>query len=341
MRKRAISFSDSDPAARAISFTSQIPLPKLRHLADGWLLDSEIDSHAESTLTNRRYILEKLFWFFDEKQIGCCDSSTIRQFLHYLTLPCKSDANRWGKAEGLRPGVEKLSSGTIATYHRVLHSFFNWIVAQDEVQESPMAKIRTPVDRPDQIEPFTLAEIEAIFAAARKSRAPRRDEAMLLLLFDTGMRVSELCGLLVKHVDFTARKARVTGKGGKERTLSFGRKAGRALWYYLREQEREKDSPVFLAEWGPNAGEALTRSGVEQKIRDLGIAAKIANKRCSPHTFRHTFAIEFLRNGGNQFTLMEMLGHTNIKMTQRYVAIAQADIEKQHRQFSPVDRMKK
>jgi site-specific recombinase XerD len=63
--------------------------------------------------------------------------------------------------------------------------------------------------------------------------------------------------------------------------------------------------------------------------------------RCSPHTFRHTFAISFLRAGGNVFTLKEMLGHTSLAMTNRYVAIAQADISKQHAQFSPVKTFKK
>jgi integrase/recombinase XerD len=63
--------------------------------------------------------------------------------------------------------------------------------------------------------------------------------------------------------------------------------------------------------------------------------------RLSPHTFRHTFAIEFLRNGGNQFTLMALLGHTDVKMTQRSVTYAQADIAAQHRINSPVDRMRR
>jgi site-specific recombinase XerD len=60
-----------------------------------------------------------------------------------------------------------------------------------------------------------------------------------------------------------------------------------------------------------------------------------------PHTFRHTFAVMFLRAGGNTFTLQQLLGHTSLAMTNRYVALAQADIENQHRQFSPADHLKK
>jgi integrase/recombinase XerC len=339
MARRAISFADSETPERAISFVAQCSVSKLRHLADGWMLDCEIEQHSEATLTNRRYLLEKLFWFFEEKKIDCCNPTTLRQFLLHVTTP--NEIGRWGENEKSRTPVKKVKSGTVATYQRILKAFFNWIVEQDGLEASPMAKIANPVDRPDQIAPFTSEQVQALLAAGRKTSTPRRDEAMLLLFLDTGMRVSELCGLCMDHVDMTGRKARVMGKGGKERTVPFGRKTCRALWQYLREHEREDDSPIFLAEAGRKTGEALSRSGVEQKIRKLGITAHIEQTRCSPHTFRHTFAIEFLRAGGNQFTLMEILGHVDVKMTARYVSIAKADVEKQHRQFSPVDKMKK
>lgn len=116
-------------------------------------------------------------------------------------------------------------------------------------------------------------------------------------------------------------------------------RASRALWKYLNEDFREADDFVFLSDGGKETGDPLTRSGGLQLIRRLGRAAGITNVRVSPHTFRHTFSIEFLRNGGNQFTLMTILGHTDMKMTARYVAIAQADVARQHRHHSPADRL--
>ena len=88
------------------------------------------------------------------------------------------------------------------------------------------------------------------------------------------------------------------------------------------------------------AGAGLTRTGLRVLIGRLGKVAKVETTRCSPHTFRHTFSVEFLRAGGNVFTLQQLLGHTHLHMTNRYVALAQADIENQHRQFSPVARLK-
>jgi integrase/recombinase XerD len=85
----------------------------------------------------------------------------------------------------------------------------------------------------------------------------------------------------------------------------------------------------------------LTRRGLYQLVKRLGKRAGLQSARCSPHTFRHTFVAQFLREGGSTFTLKEMLGHTSLHMTNRYVALAQADIQNQHRQFSPGDRLKR
>jgi integrase/recombinase XerD len=199
-----------------------------------------------------------------------------------------------------------------------------------------MGRVPKPLDRPDDVQPFTETQVNDLLTAAKRSRQPRRDEAILLFLFDTGLRASELCSLRFKDVDMTAKKATVEGKGGKTRPVYFGRVAARALWAYLKEDGREAEEPIFLSE----RGDALTRSGLQQLLERLGAQAHVTSTRCSPHTFRHTFAVSFLRAGGNQFTLMNLLGHTNIQMTSRYVRLAQADVENQHRQFSPADRLK-
>jgi site-specific recombinase XerD len=139
----------------------------------------------------------------------------------------------------------------------------------------------------------------------------------------------------------TTRCCTVTGKGNKQRRLYFGARTAKALWAYLNEEARDPEGALFLADNGPYDGEPLTRHGLLQLVRRLGRKAGIETARCSPHTFRHTFAIEFLRAGGNVFTLKELLGHTTLAMVNRYVALAQADLEAQHRRFSPGDRLRR
>jgi site-specific recombinase XerD len=341
MQRRATSFPFSDQPDRATSSGVSLTLPELKQWASGWFLDCEISQQSEQTLINRRYLIEKLMWFHCEFEHTCCNAHTLRLFLHHAGKQLPPDTPRWGNTDPQYKSKTKPKAGTVATYHRMLSAFFNWIVIQEGLPASPMAKIATPIDRPDQITPFSHEQVKALLAAARRSFQPQRNVAIVLMLLDTGMRVSELCGLREGDVDMISQKARVDGKGGKERRLPFGKTTSRALWMYTRERERNEEEYIFLTEGGWKRGQGISRSGVEQMLRDLGVAANIENVRCSPHTFRHTFSIEFLRNGGNQFTLMEILGHTDIKMTARYVAIAQADMEAQHRRYSPVDRLKR
>jgi integrase/recombinase XerD len=133
------------------------------------------------------------------------------------------------------------------------------------------------------------------------------------------------------------------GKGNKRRSVYFGSTTAAAIVRYQRRGNGafEGSRPLFVADRGRMDGQALTRSGLQQMIEKLGKMAGIEEARCSPHTFRHTFAISFLRAGGTAFALQQILGHEHLDMTQKYVKMAQADIEFQGRSNSPVDKLRK
>jgi len=320
---------------RAPSFTkteAAVSLSELQRQAEGWLITCEIDQQSQRTLDARRDILNKLLWYLRRRDCAACGTDELRQFLHYVSNGHKDSGGRWGNPKMTKP----VRPRTVATYHGHLRTFFAWMVREGEIEASPMDRIPIPTNRNDQIQPFTPEQVNALLTAAKRSHYPRRDEAILLFLLDTGVRASELCSLRVQDVDVSGRRATVLGKGNKRRTLPFHKTCAKALWQYLKEDAREPDDPLFVSE----RSDAFTRSGLLQLIRRLGRTAKIATARCSPHTFRHTFAVEFLRAGGNVFTLQQILGHTSLHMTNKYVALAQADIENQHRQFSPVERLR-
>jgi site-specific recombinase XerD len=226
-------------------------------------------------------------------------------------------------------------------YYSHLRTFFRWMAAEDVVESSPMDRITAPVARPDQIQPFTQEQVEAILKATKKSRHPRRDKAIILFLLDTGVRASELCSLKMCDVDLSGRSCRVLGKGNKFRSLSFSRETAKVLNQYLQQEDRQEDDFLFRADRGTQAGYGLTRSGLFQLVQRLGKVAGIQAARCSPHTFRHTCAVEFLRAGGGVFVLKAMLGHNSLAVTNRYCAISQSDIQSQHQKFSPVERLRK
>lgn len=300
--------------------------------AQGWLLDGELRLHSKDTLALRRTILDKLLWFLRQHEHASCGTSELKLFLAYLSRGHERPGGRWGNDQLTR----QVRPSTVQTYHRHLRTFFRWLVSEGVIDASPMDGVAAPLARPDQVQPFAMEQVKALLTAAKRTKNPRRDEALVLFLLDTGVRASELCSLVVKDVDMQGRRCSVLGKGNKYRTVYFGGATAKAIWQYLRSDPREVVEPLFLSE----RGEAFTRSGLRQLIERLGDLARIEAARCSPHTFRHTFAVEFLRAGGNVFTLQQLLGHTDLKTSNRYVALAQADIQNQHRQFSPADRLK-
>jgi site-specific recombinase XerD len=310
-----------------------LPASELERGTEGWLLDCEIRQHSKATLELHRIILSKLAWFVHDRKLTALGTLELRQFIVYLTRGHEQPGGRWGIAQQKEP----VTPSTVQTYHRHLRTFFRWLVAEGLLEASPMEAVPSPVARPDQIQPFTTEQINALLQAAKRSPQPRRNTALIYFLLDTGLRATEVCSLCLKDMDMQNRRCSVVGKGNKRRTVPFGGTATKELWQYLREDPRDPEDPLFYSK----RSEPLTRSGLFQLLERLGTAAGIEVTRCSPHTMRHTFAVEFLRAGGNVFTLQQLLGHTTLTMTNRYVALAQADIEAQHRQFSPADRLKK
>lgn len=124
-----------------------------------------------------------------------------------------------------------------------------------------MESLKPPLVRSDQIQPFTPDQVAALLNAAKKSRHPRRDTAILLFLLDTGCRASELCALKMKDMDLQGRRCTVTGKGNKSRSLYSGREATKALRSYLKEDPHEEEDYPFLADQGTRASEPLTPQG--------------------------------------------------------------------------------
>lgn len=166
--------------------------------------------------------------------------------------------------------------------------------------------------------------------------------SIIYLLLDTGMRASELCALTLADVNRSSGDLRVLGKGNKWRTVHMALSARRALWRYLEAHRRgaEVGEPLFTGFRGHTPGAPLTKFGLSQLIRKAGERAGIEGVRCSPHTFRHTFAINFLRNGGDLFQLQALLGHEDIAIVRRYVQYAEQDLANAHRKASPADRMR-
>jgi integrase/recombinase XerD len=317
------------------SATSALSLSELETAAEQWLLDGKLRNHSPRTSEARRELTEKLLWFLNEKGFARCGLEEVRGFLAHVQTGHEEPGGRWGNARMTR----KVKPRTAETYFSNLSTFFLWCMEDGRLEASPMATLRAPVARNDQIQPFTEEHIRALLEATKRSRHHQRDTAILLLLLDTGLRASELCNLHYQDLDITGHRLTVVGKGNKRRSVYFGRETTRVLWGYMRKERVKNGGPLFSSERGEEM--PLTRWGLLQLLTRLGEAAKLFGVRCSPHTCRHTYAVNFLRAGGSLFALKELLGHESLAMVNRYVKLAQADLEAQSRAHSPIDRMKR
>lgn len=313
---------------------------QIRAWAEEWILDGEILARSPATLRERKGVTDRLLWYLEHAALLQCGPTELRRFFAYLQQGHTEPGGRWGNPLMDAP----VSRRTQHAYWRVLKALFRWCIEQELLAVSPLARIKAPDVPRHQIQPFSADQLRALITAAKKSRHPRRDEALVLFLFDTGARAAEVCGLTVGSVDFSGRRCTVLGKGSRQRSLPLGRSTTKALWSYHNAEggaERSTAGFFFTAGQGPLCAEALTTSGLYQLVERLGHAAGITGLRCSPHTFRHAFAIAFLRDDGDAFALKELLGHTTLHTTNKYVALAQADIERQHRQHSPADQLRR
>jgi len=243
--------------------------------------------------------------------------------------------------------AQTVSKKTCLNYYTGLCALWTWAVKGELVEIHTPRLVDPPKPEERDIVPYTEADVRALLGALDRSRfytrpgkrecsnaQPNavRNRAILLLLLDTGMRASELCDLKIFHADLKNRHVSVFGKGSKERTLPFGPRTGQAIWKYLVTRKGElANSPLFANA----AGDSLDRNELLHMIRALARRAGV--RTANVHRFRHTFAINYLRNGGDGYTLQEMLGHTTMDMVKTYLRLAQADLDASHRRTSPVE----
>ncbi len=281
-QKTLSKFGPSKPD-QAPAVVASLSLADLSHFADGWLVDCEIRQHSPSTTNTRRMILGKLLWYLRGHDLPCCGTAELRGFFAYLINGHNEGGGRWGNAQMTRP----VRPRTVDTYHGHFRTFFSWVMAQGGLTASPMTLISAPVCRADQIQPFTPDQVDALLAASRRTQNAARDEAILLLLLDTGIRASELCGLKQKDLDMTEKRITVLGKGNKKRTVYFGQRVTKALWAYLRDKDVDGELPLFPSEATSGKGDHLSRYGLRDMIERLRDLSGVKGVRCSAHTFRH------------------------------------------------------
>lgn len=283
----------------------------------GWMLDLEARRCSAKTLEHYHYCLGAFVdWLQDARQLTHLHQVTPAHIRTYLASL----------------GARKLSGNTALGVYRDIRAWCNFCVVEGWLSTSPTARLHAPkVDKP-LLPAFTPDDVQHLLGACEI----HRDRALMLFLLDTGCRAQEFVSLV--GADLSLNDGAVTiqkGKGGKGRTVYIGAQTRKALLRYF--VEVGKPSPTSSLFKSQQTGEALTTSGLRQVLRRLGQRADIHH--CHPHTFRRTFALWNLRAGMNIFALQRLMGHEDLTVLRRYLAMVEQDLQAAHTQAGTVDKL--
>lgn len=298
---------------------------------EGYWLSKKRDL-SPNTVSDYALSFRRLVEFLSEKQeFEAITTHQVKLFLNHLKseydLAPKSMANVW-----------------IA-----LSSLWTWAGAELGTEHVLSGKIERPRWHRPPIEPYSQKDVQAMLEAANYARAWRtktgqtsraqkrptalRDRAIIMTLFDTGLRASELCDLCIEDYDRESGRLFVRkGKGNKGRFIYAGKRAQMALWRYLASRAGEAGAkPLFATARGTHLGRDELRHMVQLCAQRAGVEG------ATVHKFRHSFAITFLRNGGNVLELKALLGHEKLETIQIYAQLAQVDLRAAQARSSPAD----
>ena len=281
-------------------------------------------SEGASLGTIREYS-RRLDEFLRWDQFSPSDLQTrdLRRYVRYLQTRPKH------RGHGYRSQPQgTLSPASVHGHVATLKRFFRFLAEDDYITENPAKSL--PFPRLPSPLPKTVSqdEMNMWLRPIRKSNNRHlRVYAVTLLLFDTGMRVSELCYLRMSDIEWEVGRLHVRGKGGKERWVPMAHRAKRALRRYISQVRdaipAKSSSHVFLTE----TGRSMNPSAIQKQFRRW---SKRTGVKITPHMLRHTFATQAHRRGMDLLVLQKALGHSDLEMVRHYAAVDDEDVRRAH-----------
>jgi integrase/recombinase XerD len=283
-----------------------MPSLDLADLLESW--QTHLEAERKSVNTIRLYVAGVrgfLAWCEAKRRPAVLDRASVNAFI----------------ADLLRQGAEP---ATARSRQLALRLFAGWLVEEDELEQNPLAGLKPPKLDAKIVPVLDDSQLRALIRACEgKGLADRRDEALVRLLLETGIRAGECIALTTADVDVRGGLVLIRrGKGGKGRVVAFGPATARALDRYLR-LRRQHPRAASAAFWLGEGGHGFTYDGLH---RALGRRAKAAGiTRFWPHMLRHTMAARWLAKGGSEGGLLAMAGWSHRQMLERYGAATRSE----------------
>jgi site-specific recombinase XerD len=224
-----------------------------------------------------------------------------------------------------------VSAVSVNTYLRCINAYFLWLHQEQGVDRIKISRLK---EEQKILATLNRDQVTTLVNFKPMGRNLKRAHTLTLLLLDTGLRVSEALGLAWEHVDLDNLVLKVVGKGGKHRVVPISFEC-RKLLYRWKQQNGSDSDLVFPT----RSGIVSSQRNVGRDVKLLGQRAGITGVRFSPQTFRHTFAVSYLRAGGNVLYLQRILGHSSLEMTNRYTqSLGIDDLAAVHSKLSLLSR---
>jgi integrase/recombinase XerD len=314
---------------------------------DGFLFTLKADGYSQATVDLYFYMLTTLTKFLGNCEVSEIGPSDLTRYFAYL----RSDYPQQKQTGRHTP----LSGSTLQNHWKAIRRFFRWAEEELGLKSRPDVRLKLPPNNPKTIMPLSEDDVRALVDSAEYSReahtngrqnfkmkrpTAERDTALIVLLLDTGIRAGEASRLNIKDVNLETGEVYIAPYGSsqrktKSRIIPIGKVTRRVLWRYLSTRPgAETEEPLLPT----MAGRRMNNSAIRLLLTDLGRKAGVKNAH--PHRLRHTFAVEYLRNEGDIFTLQMILGHSSLDMVRNYLQLAKSDTKNAHRRASPADRWK-
>ena len=282
-----------------------------------FLTDRKISGCSESTLVFYEYVIGKLLRFIEENDLDSSVESTRHHILPFFSRLQQQD----------------LSASTYHTLFRGLRAFTRFLHQEGYVKDAiRLPKVKQPHTTVSPLNPSQMKAILHSFDV--KTYLGLRNYTIVRLFLDTGMRLSELSLLQLTDVNLEEGFVLVHGKGAKDRYVPIGRSTIKCLWNYIKKRvviDVNTNSHLFLT----RRGTTLSARGVQIVFRSLKKKLNLDGRKLSPHLLRHSFALAYIENGGDPFSLQRILGHTDQTTTSKYVNMARSNVKTHHSKYSP------
>lgn len=283
-------------------------------------IDQQLKGNSDKTIYYYSNCIEPMIAYFGAETLT--EQLTVRQMKEYAVHL---------KSRGI-------ASNSFKSYLKGIKAFLNWLYTEDYTSENISQKLMLPKAQRKTIDVLTADEIQRLFKRFDLKKIHElRNCCICALMVDSGLRKSEITALKLSDVHIFEGYIIVNGKGNKQRIVPLGNHTKKYLIKYIsnRPQCIDCDSLFLTKQLKP-----ITNCVIERMFKSLKTDADLFTPRIHAHLLRHTFATNYLENGGNIYSLQLILGHTTLDMVKKYVHLTSAKTVTNFKNYSPLDNLK-